>query len=87
MDNQKKRFSSLQSNHYKMVNNINMYGLNKDRFMHLEKINQLIELLESEIVSFTENENNVSPEEYNEIVKQNNIINTLIPHALKLYLT
>lgn len=87
MDNQKKRFSSLQSNHYKMVNNINMYGLDKDRFMHLEKINHLMELLESEIVSFTENENNVSPEEYNEIVKQNNIINTLIPHALKLYLT
>ena len=87
MDNQKIRFSSLQSNHYKLVNNINQYGLDAERAMHLEKINQIIEKLESEIISFNENEHHVSPEEYNEIVQQNSIINKLIPAALFMYFT
>ena len=55
--------------------------------MHLEKINQIIEKLESEIISFNENEHHVSPEEYNEIVQQNSIINKLIPAALFMYFT
>jgi hypothetical protein len=81
---QKTRFSSLQSEYHKMLNELrdNSVNINKDRLRQLIAINETMDLLESQVIDFNENNCNVSKEQLENIEKNNNTINFLKQFAI-----
>lgn len=88
-DLEKKKFSSLQSNFHKLLNNLNDANDNADANANanadgnqadmLIQINNLIEILESKIIDFNEKKITNNQQQIDNINKNNKVIRDLTP--------
>ena len=77
---QKSKFSSFHSNYQKLLNKINKTTLHNDTIKQIIVINNLLEILESKILDFNENNYSfISDNELDNINKNNKVIEDLKP--------
>lgn len=83
-NSEKIRFSSLHNNFHKLLNTIkngptNQNNMSEDHIYKLLEINELIEILESKIIDFNENNSCLNDTEKSNILKNNKVLNDLMP--------
>jgi hypothetical protein len=79
---QKARFSSLQSNHHKLLNTLKTEKFNTHQLLQLVKINETLDILEAQIIDFNENNCNINESDMDTIKKTNQTIDFLKPIAI-----
>ena len=67
---QKARFSSVQSNHHKLLNTLKTEKFNTLQLLQLVKINETLDILEAQIIDFNENNCDINESEMDIIKKK-----------------
>ena len=76
---EKNKFSSLQSNFHKLLNNLKKTNDSKTDANNLIEINNLLEILESKIIDFNEGKITNNKKQIDDINKNNKVIRDLTP--------
>jgi len=74
-ENEKIRFSALQSSFHKLLNSVKRGNINID---HLHDINETMEILEAKIINYNDDATILS-EHSDNIMKNNKVMNDLTP--------
>ena len=79
---QKIHFSNLQGKYHKLLNTLKNKEFSSQQLMQLIKINETLDILESQVMDFNENTCDISDSDIETITKNNDTIEFLKPIAI-----